>query len=268
MAQIISVVNQKGGVGKTTTSVNLATALALKDRKTLLIDADPQGNASKAFSFDPEKPKLYDLLSSRSSPIETLQPVEMDNLYLISSDNDLFGFDPDLSHQTEWPFVLKETLSNFADQFDYIILDSPPSLGRITVNILVASQSFIVPVQCEYYALEGLSQLLRSVERVRENYHPSLRFDGILLTMFDQRNRLSHQVAKDVRQFFKEQVFQTVVPRNVRLSEAPSFGKSIFQYDPKSLGAKKYFEFGEEIDRFLNPITVKINPYERPPVTG
>ena len=249
MGYIISLVNQKGGVGKTTTSVNLATALALNNKKTLLIDMDPQGNASSAFDFNPEIPTIYSVLSQKTSLEKAIQKTELDSLSLISSDKHLAASEVEFLSEGAWEFCLKKNLDPIKEQYDYIFIDCPPSLGRLTINVLVASDECIVPLQCEYYALEGLSQLTETIDRVRSGLNPSLQIRGILLTMFDQRNKLSHQVADEVRRHFEDKVFQTIVPRNVRLSEAPSFGKSIFQYDPRSIGAKKYFDLSLELEK-------------------
>jgi len=249
VGHIISLVNQKGGVGKTTSSVNLATALSLRNYKTLLIDMDPQGNASRAFVFEDKKDSLYDALCGNVLLEKTIQKTEINHLFLIPSDSQLAGAEVRLFQKSDWEFLLKKTLASVKDSFDFIFIDCPPSLGFLTVNVLVASHRFIVPLQCEYYALEGLSQLIGTIQRVRENFNPHLKLEGILLTMFDGRNRLSHQVEAEVRKHFEDKVFQTIVPRNVRLSEAPSFGKSIFQYDPRSIGARSYFDLSKEFDK-------------------
>ena len=248
MGQVISLVNQKGGVGKTTTSVNLSSALALKGKKILLLDMDPQANASSALNSQANHPTIYQVLSSQASMSEAIQKTEVDNLYLVSSENSLAASDVELPKKASWEFILKNHLEPLVSQFEYIFIDCPPSLGPLTINVLVASTKFIVPLQCEYYALEGLSQLIGTIRRVRQNFNPKLELEGILLTLFDSRNKLSHEVAQEVRKHFEDKVFQTVVPRNVRLSEAPGFRKSIFQYDPTSLGAKRYFDLSSEFD--------------------
>ena len=249
---MVSLVNQKGGVGKTTSSVNLASALALKDYKCLVIDMDPQGNASRALSSDPNQPTVYSALSGAIEIQETIQKTELDSLFLISSNSHLAAFGLEIFKEKDWEFCLKKKIQPLVSDFDYIFIDCPPSLGPLTVNVLTASQKFIVPLQCEYYALEGLSQLIETIRRVKSHFNPELEFQGILLTMFDSRNRLSHQIESEVRQHFEDKVFQTIVPRNVRLSEAPGFGKSIFQYDPKSLGAKVYFKLSSEFEKRLH----------------
>ncbi|MBC6415045.1 MAG: ParA family protein [Bdellovibrionales bacterium] len=249
MGQIISLVNQKGGVGKTTSSVNLASALALKKYKTLVIDADSQGNASRALNASKKHPFLYSVLLD-SVPIQkAIQKTELENLFLIASNNNLAAFNIEGPKKKGWEFCLKENIQTLVTEFDFIFIDCPPCLGPLTVNVLTASQKFIVPLQCEYYALEGLSQLVETICRIRTHFNPQLQFQGILLTMFDSRNSLSHQIEVEVRKRFEDKVFQTIVPRNVRLSEAPSFGQTIFQYDPKSLGAKSYVALSTEFEK-------------------
>ncbi len=249
MGQIVSLVNQKGGVGKTTSSVNLASALALRNYKTLLIDMDPQGNASRAMGSDPEQATIYQVLSGNISAKKAIQSVDWDNLFLISSDAHLAGLTAENLNKDSWEFLLKNRIKELEKSFDCIFIDCPPSLGPLTVNVLTASHCFVVPLQCEYYALEGLSQLIKTIQRVRANLNPDLEFQGILLTMFDVRNCLSRQIETEVRQHFEDKVFQTIVPRNVRLSEAPGFGQSIFQYDPRSPGARSYYELSAEFEK-------------------
>ena len=246
MSQIISIVNQKGGVGKTTTSVNLATALALRGNKVLILDMDPQGNASSALGADPKKPTIYQALCVGTPLSETVQEGELENLSFVPSDTHLAAFEVEAVREPAWEYRLKTTLKPLIKDYKYIFIDCPPSLGPLTVNVLVASKSFIVPLQCEYYALEGLSRLKDTVKRVRENFNPQLELKGILLTMFDKRNSLSHQIEAEVRKHFNDKVFHTIIPRNIRLSEAPGFGKSIFQYDPGSTGAERYFDLSAE----------------------
>ena len=249
MAPVISLVNQKGGVGKTTSSVNLASALALKNYKTLLVDMDPQGNASRALNSKSAHPGIYQALCNKVSIDKTLQKTALDNLFLIAGDIHLAGLSSEFFNESSWEFFLKDKIKNLKSEFDYIFIDCPPSLGPLTINVLVASQKFIVPLQCEYYALEGLSQLTQTIRRVKDNLNPQLEFQGILLTMFDVRNRLSRQIETEVREHFENKVFQTIVPRNVRLSEAPGFGQNIFQYDPQSSGAKSYYDLSGEFEK-------------------
>jgi len=251
LGQIISLVNQKGGVGKTTSSVNLASALALRDYKTLVIDMDPQGNASRALNSNPNSPTVYQIFCGKNSIEKAIQKTSLDNLFLISSDNHLAGLAVEIFGEDSWEFFLKKHLKNLKEDFDYIFIDCPPSLGPLTINVLVASHRFVVPLQCEYYALEGLSQLISTIRRVKEKLNPGLKFQGILLTMFDSRNRLSKQIEAEVRLHFEDKVFQTIVPRNIRLSEAPGFGKSIFQYDPMSQGARSYYDLSAEFEKVV-----------------
>lgn len=251
MGQVISLVNQKGGVGKTTSSVNLASALSLRNYKTLIIDMDPQGNASRALDSLSGHPTIYQALCDKVSIKETIQTTNLNNLFLISSDSHLSGFSMEIFHRDSWEFFLKTRLEDLEEEFDYIFIDCPPSLGPLTINVLTASHRFIVPLQCEYYALEGLSQLIHTIRRVKSRLNPGLEFQGILLTMFDSRNRLSKQIENEVREHFEDKVFQTIVPRNIRLSEAPGFGKSIFQYDPKSQGARSYYDLSAEFEKSL-----------------
>lgn len=241
-------VNQKGGVGKTTSSVNLSSALALRGHKTLLIDMDPQQNASHALSFEPKQTGIYELFCAQTTIKKTIQKTQLDNLFLISGSPHLAGLAVELYKEKDWEFFLKKQTQQLEKNFDYIFIDCPPSLGPLTINVLVASHRFIVPLQCEYYALEGLSQLIDTVQRIKVQLNPNLKFQGILLTMFDRRNRLSHQIETEVRKHF-DKVFQTIVPRNVRLSEAPGFGKSIFQYDPRSQGARSYYDLSAEFEK-------------------
>ena len=210
---------------------------------------DPQGNASRALNSQTDYPTIYSVLSGELSIQESLQKTELDNLSLISSNGHLSAFSLEVLKKESWEFCLKRKIQPLVKDFDYIFIDCPPSLGPLTVNVLTGSHQFIVPLQCEYYALEGLSQLIETIRRVRANFNPDLKFQGILLTMFDVRNRLSRQIESEVRAHFENKVFQTIVPRNVRLSEAPGFGKSIFQYDPKSLGAKTYYELSSEFEK-------------------
>jgi len=249
MGQVISLVNQKGGVGKTTSSVNLSSALALKNYKTLLIDMDAQGNASRALVKFPDYPSIDSVLLESLPIQEAVQKTEIENLSLIASRPDLSAFNLIAPQKENWEFELKNKIKPLLTEFDFIFIDCPPSLGPLTVNVLTASKKFIVPLQCEYYALEGLSQLVETIRRIRSHFNPELEFQGILLTMFDSRNCLSRQVEKDVRGHFEDKVFETIVPRNIRLSEAPGFGQTIFQYDPKSMGAKSYFQLSNEFEK-------------------
>ena len=250
--QIISVINQKGGVGKTTTVINLATALSFHGKKILVIDLDPQGNATTGLGLsNSESSKtIYDVLNGNSNFGEAIQETKIKNLNLVSSNVDLSGLEVETASENRRAFLLKDKIENFLqssqNDFSYIFIDCPPSLSLLTVMSLVVAQSLIVPLQAEFFALEGLSQLMKTIERVKEKLNPNLTIRGVLLTMFDKRNKLSSEVDKEARNFFKEKVYQTVIPRNVRLSEAPSHGVPILIYDKHSSGSKSYSNFAEE----------------------
>ncbi|HNX37315.1 MAG TPA: AAA family ATPase [Candidatus Cloacimonadota bacterium] len=252
MARVITIVNQKGGVGKTTTAVNLAAALAVLEKKTLLIDLDPQGNATSGVGLDKEKVEyqVYDALI-RNVPIrDTVLPTDTTNLFCVPGNIDLSGAEIELVHEFAREHKLKEAIQPILGDYDYILIDCPPSLGLLTVNAMTASTDVLVPIQCEYYALEGVSQLLTTIRLIQKNLNPSLNIVGVLLTMFDKRVNLSLQVAKEVHRYFKEKVFRTIIPRNIKLTEAPSFGKPIFLYDIRSPGAMGYLNLATElIDR-------------------
>ncbi len=252
MARKICIVNQKGGVGKTTSSVNIAAGLARLGKKVLLLDTDPQGNASSGLGLkkhDYQEANIYQLLIGEKSVREVIYPTAFKNLSLIPAGMDLVGAEIELVNEIRREYCLDGVLRTMDKPFDFILMDCPPSLGLLTLNALVAAQSFLVPLQCEYYALEGLSQLLHTAGLVRKSFNPYLKMEGLLLTMFDKRNKLSHQVVNEIRSHFKEKVFQTMIPRSVRLSESPSHGQPIFEYEPKSVGAFRYMELCEEILR-------------------
>lgn len=249
MGKVFAVTNQKGGVGKTTTAVNLSASLAIGGKKVLLIDSDPQGNATTAFGFEKEnlQKTLYHVLIGQSSLREVTLRTEIEGLRLVPSNIHLIGAEVELLEVPVRERKLREVLLEEKENYDFVIVDCPPSLGILTLNALVAADSVIIPLQCEFYAMEGLTQLLRTIRIVRERYNPKLQIRGILLTMYDGRNNLSRQIAKQVREYFGSKVFNTVIPRNVRLSEAPSYGKPVLLYDRNSTGAHSYLELAKEI---------------------
>ena len=247
MGKVISLANQKGGVGKTTTTVNLGTILAKKGKKVLLIDADPQGNATSGLGVDKEcELSTYDILANDAEMEEVVQDTIIKNLKLCPANMNLAGAEVELVSMMSREQRLKEKLEKVKDNYDYILIDCPPSLGLITLNAFTASDSVLIPVQCEYFALEGLGQLLNTVNLVKKHLNKSITIEGALLTMYDIRTNLSNQVVKEVKKYFNDKVYKTVIPRNVRLSEAPSYGMPITEYDPRSKGAKAYIKFAKE----------------------
>ncbi|OEF99681.1 sporulation initiation inhibitor Soj [Vulcanibacillus modesticaldus] len=249
MGKVIAVTNQKGGVGKTTTSVNLSASLAKLGKKVLLIDIDPQGNTTSGIGINKADVDncIYDVLINDVPLNEAIYKVESERLDVIPATIQLAGAEIELVPTISREVKLKRALKTIRDRYDYIIVDCPPSLGILTLNSLTAADSVIIPIQCEYYALEGLSQLLNSIRLVQKHLNTELKIEGVLLTMFDARTNLSIQVVEEVKKYFQDKVYSTIIPRNVRLSEAPSHGKSIVNYDPKSKGAEVYLELAREV---------------------
>lgn len=247
LGKIISIANQKGGVGKTTTTVNLSTILARKGKKVLLIDADPQGNATSGLGVEKEvELSTYDVLINETTIKDAIQETSIKNLKVCPSNINLAGAEVELVSMMSREQRLKEKLDEVKNKFDYILIDCPPSLGLITLNSFTASDSVLIPVQCEYFALEGLGQLLNTINLVKKHLNKEIQIEGALLTMYDIRTNLSNQVVKEVKKYFDDKVYKTVIPRNVRLSEAPSYGMPITEYDPRSKGAKSYIKFAKE----------------------
>ena len=248
MSKVISITNQKGGVGKTTTAINLSASLAVAEKKTLLIDLDPQGNATSGMGISHKGVgrTIYHALIEEVDVEEVIVSSPLSFLHIIPSNSDLIGVEVELVDDPKRERRLKNVLSALYDRYEYVIIDCPPSLGVLTVNSLTAADSVLIPLQCEYFALEGLTQLQRTISLIKKSYNPALYIEGILLTMFDARNNLSHQVEEEVRRHYKERVFNTIIPRNVRLSESPGFGKPVLQYDIHSKGARKYLELAQE----------------------
>jgi chromosome partitioning protein len=249
MARVICIANQKGGVGKTTTAVNLSASLAVAEKKVLLIDIDPQGNSTSGIGFSKEQSNgtIYHALLRGSGLRGIIQKTALAYLDVVTSNMDLIGAEVELIQEKDRERRLDSLIKEVESEYDYIFIDCPPSLGLLTINSLTAAHSVIIPLQCEYYALEGLGHLLKTIRLIKQSLNPKLQIEGILLTMFDTRNNLSHQVANEVRNHFKDKVFKTIIPRNIRLSEAPSHGKPVLLYDIHSKGAESYLNLAKEI---------------------
>lgn len=246
MASVFTVFNQKGGVGKTTTVVNLSHALAKIGKKVLIVDMDPQGNSTSGLGFYDFDLMIYDFLMENNG--KALYKTNYENVHIIPANREFSGVEIELAKGGDWQFKLKNAFEPVINDYDYVLIDSPPSLGILSMMSLIASNYIIIPVQCEYYALEGVSQLMDTINLVKDNFNPNLEIGGVLMCMFDSRTNLSLQVVEEVKNFFKGKVYKTIIPRNVRLAEAPSFGMTILQYDPLSKGAKAYLNLAKEIE--------------------
>jgi chromosome partitioning protein len=249
LSRVLAITNQKGGVGKTTTTINLAASLAANDLKILVVDSDPQGNATTGLgvSKSTDRPSLYNILLDDTNLQDAIVPTDLEGLSLVPADKNLVGANLDLVDIERREFRLREKLAPVREQYHFILIDCPPALDLLTLNALLAANGVVVPIQCEFFALEGISELMDTIDRIRDSFEHPLEIEGILLTMYDDRNNLTKQVASDLREFFKDEVFRSIIPRSVRLAEAPSFGKPILTYDPRSKGAESYIQLAKEI---------------------
>ena len=249
MSRVFAIANQKGGVGKTTTAINLAASLAANDLRVLVIDSDPQGNATTGLGVakDPDRPSLYQVLLGDVPARDAIQETDLEGLHLISADKNLIGANLELVGLPDREFRLRERIADIRDDYRFVLIDCPPALDLLTLNALIAADSVLVPIQCEFFALEGVSELMDTIDRIRDSFQHPLQVEGILLTMYDDRTNLTRQVAADLREFFGDQVLRTIIPRSIRLAEAPSFGKPILGYDPRSRGAESYIKLAKEI---------------------
>jgi chromosome partitioning protein len=249
LSRVFAIANQKGGVGKTTTAINLAASLAANDIRVLVVDSDPQGNCTSGLGVakEPDKPSLYHVLLGDTPPQEAVRHTEMEGLDLIPADKNLVGAPLELVDLPNRECRLRERIAPIREDYQFVLIDCPPSLDLLTLNGLIAADGVLVPIQCEFFALEGISELMDTIDRIREGFQHPIEIVGILLTMYDDRTNLTRQVAADLKEFFKDEVFETVIPRSVRLAEAPSFGKPILTYDPRSRGAESYIKLAKEI---------------------
>jgi chromosome partitioning protein len=249
LSRVFAIANQKGGVGKTTTAINLAASLAANDFRVLVIDSDPQGNATTGLGVakDPDRPSLYQVLLGDVPARDAVQATDLEGLHLISADKNLVGAALELVGIDNREFRLRERIADIREDYRFVLIDCPPALDLLTLNALIAADSVLVPIQCEFFALEGVSELMDTIDRIRDSFEHPLQIEGILLTMYDDRTNLTRQVAADLREFFGDQVFRTIIPRSIRLAEAPSFGKPILGYDPRSRGAESYIKLAKEI---------------------